>query len=89
MVELMITRTIKMPEKAPDTDATETETPPNTQRKPPETGRYLLQVDRQTKGSYATAKDAEVAGQKIKKGHPIVQVTVYDRIESQTTIVSV
>ena len=32
------------------------------QSKRPEVGRFLLQVDRQTKGSYATAEAAEKAG---------------------------
>ena len=48
------------------------------QSKRPEVGRFLLQVDRQTKGSYATAEAAEKAGMVIKKGHPIVRVSVYD-----------
>ena len=56
------------------------------QRKRPETGRYRLQVDRQTKASYATYEDAEVAGLAIKKGHPVVQVTVYDATESVNKI---
>jgi hypothetical protein len=52
-----------------------------TQRKRPERGRYLLQVDRQTKSSYAKSEDAEAAGMVIKTGHPIVQVAVYDAID--------
>jgi hypothetical protein len=48
------------------------------QRKRPETGQFRLQVDRQTKASYATSEEAEAAGLIIKKGHPIVHVTVYD-----------
>jgi hypothetical protein len=56
------------------------------QRKRPESGRYRLQVDRQTKGSYATYEDAELAGLAIKKGHPVVQVTVYDATESVNKI---
>ncbi|CAL8978972.1 hypothetical protein GJ689_11655 [Rhodoplanes serenus] len=54
--------------------------PPSQNRKP-ENGRYLLQVDRQTKGSYATVEAAEAAGRVIKKGFPILQVTVYDPVE--------
>ena len=54
------------------------------QRKRPETGRYRLQVDRQTKASFATSEDAEKAGLKIKKQFPIVQVTVYDSAEAVT-----
>ncbi len=54
------------------------------QRKRPETGRYRLQVDRQTKASFATSDDAEKAGLAIKKKFPIVQVTVYDSAEAVT-----
>jgi hypothetical protein len=57
------------------------------QRKRPETGRFRLQVDRQTKASYATYDDAEVAGLAIKKGHPIVHVTVYDATEAVNKII--
>ena len=35
----------------------------------PEVGRFRLQVDRQTKSSYATYGDAEVVGLAIKKGN--------------------
>ena len=55
------------------------------QRKRAEIGRFLLQVDRQTKGSYVTASAAETAGMVIKKGYPIVQVSVYDSVESVST----
>ena len=57
------------------------------QRKRPETGRYHLQVDRQTKGSYATPEAAEQAGRAIKTAHPIVQVAVYDTAESVNKII--
>jgi hypothetical protein len=57
------------------------------QRKRPETGRFLLQVDRQTKSSYPTAETAEAAGIAIKTGHPIVQVSVYDSVECQNRLV--
>jgi hypothetical protein len=56
------------------------------QRKRPETGRFLLQVDRQTKASYATIEVAEAAGMVIKTNHPHVQVNVYDSAESRNTI---
>jgi hypothetical protein len=46
------------------------------QRKRPESGRYLLQVDRQTKGSYKTSEAAQVAGREIKAAYPIVQVSI-------------
>jgi formylglycine-generating enzyme required for sulfatase activity len=60
---------------------------PNSQRKRAEIGRYLLQVDRQTKGSYATAELAEAAGLAIKTGHPVVQVSIYDALECSNTLV--
>jgi hypothetical protein len=57
------------------------------QRMRPESGRFRLQVDRQTKSSYATYDDAEVAGLAIKKGYPIVQVTVYDATDAVNKII--
>ena len=56
------------------------------QRKRPERGRYLLQVDRQTKGSYTTSEAAQSAALVIKKGYPIVQVSVYDSVDNTNTI---
>jgi hypothetical protein len=61
--------------------------PANSQRKRAEAGRYLLQVDRQTKGSYETAESAQAAGLTIKTGHPVVQVSVYDSVECLNTLV--
>ena len=60
---------------------------PLSQRKRPEAGRYLLQVDRQTKGSYQTAETAEAVGLAIKTGHPIVQVSIYDSIDCVNKLV--
>jgi hypothetical protein len=57
------------------------------QRKRPETGRYWLQIDRQTKGSYKTLEAAQEAGLAVKKNYPVVQVSVYDSVESTNTIV--
>jgi hypothetical protein len=51
------------------------------QAKRPNKGRYLLQVDRQTKESFATVEAAEEAGMKIKVAFPIVKVAVYDSID--------
>jgi hypothetical protein len=80
----MASRQIKMPAK----DESEKEVVEVfSQRKRPEAGRYWLQVDRQTKGSYTTSEAAQSAALAIKKGHPIVQVSVYDRVESTHTIV--
>jgi len=56
------------------------------QRKRPESGRFHLQVDRQTKGSFATMEAAKAAGEAIKKAYPVVQVSVYDIVDSANTI---
>ena len=58
-----------------------------TQRKRPDDGRFRLQVDRQTKGSYTTYEAAEAAGLEIKKNYPIVQVAVYDGVASMNKII--
>ena len=80
----MASRQIKMPAK--DESEKEVDEMPS-QRKRAETGRYLLQVDRQTKGSYQTSEAAQSAALVIKKGYPIVQVAVYDSVEySHTTV---
>jgi hypothetical protein len=79
----MATRQMKMPEK--------TESEPEehfSQRKRPELGRYLLQVDRQTKSSHPTAETAKLAGLAIKKNYPILHVTVYDSVECASTVLS-
>jgi len=58
-------------------------------RKPPEQGRFRLQVDRQTKGSYPTREEAEEAGLAIKRAFPIVHVSVFDAEEGQSTAIEV
>jgi hypothetical protein len=80
----MASRQIKMPVK--DGSDKDVEEAPS-QRKRPERGRYLLQVDRQTKSSYPTAEAAQSAAQVIKTGYPIVQVSVYDSVEYTHTLV--
>ena len=80
----MATRQMKMPVK----DGSEQETEEVfSQRKRPERGRYLLQVDRQTKGSYATSEAAQAAALVIKKKYPIVKVSVYDSVDNSNTLV--
>jgi hypothetical protein len=81
----MAPRFIKLRESAepaaePDHDAF-------SQRKRPESGRYLLQVDRQTKSSFTTAEAAEAAGLAIKKAYPVVQVSIYDSVETQNKLI--
>ena len=56
-------------------------------RKRPEPGRFRLQVDRQTKSSYATLDAAETAGMAIKTAHPVVQVNVYDAMEAVNKLI--
>lgn len=80
----MATRQMKMPIKDDSNKQTEEVF---SQRKQPERGRFLLQVDRQTKGSYATAEAAQAAARVIKKSYPIVQVSVYDSIDNTNTLV--
>ncbi len=57
------------------------------QRKRPESGRYLLQVDKQTKGSYKTTEAAQSAALEIKKAYPIVQVSIYDSVDNSARLV--
>ena len=80
----MATRPIKMPVK--DNSEREVEEA-FSQRKRPERGRYLLQVDRQTKGSYMTSEAANAAALVIKTNYPIVQVSVYDSADTSNTLV--
>ena len=80
------TKTITVP-SATMASATEESVPERVTQRKPEGGRFRLQVDRQTKGSYATYEAAEKAGLVIKKEHPILQVTVYDGVESVNKII--
>jgi hypothetical protein len=80
----MAPRQMKMPVKG-DTDKEAEEV--FSQRKRPESGRYLLQVDRQTKGSYKTSEAAQSVGLEIKTGYPIVQVSIYDSVDNSHTLV--
>lgn len=82
----MATRQIKMPVK--DNSEQETEEVLS-QRKRPERGRFLLQVDRQTKGSYATSEAAQAAALVIKKSYPIVNVLIYDSVDNSSLLVEV
>jgi hypothetical protein len=80
----MATRQIKMPVKeSSEPEAEEA----FSQRKRPERGRFLLQVDKQTKGSYTTLEAAQAAASVIKKNYPIVQVSVYDSVDNSSTLV--
>ena len=82
----MATRQIKMPVKD---DSEKDVEEPFSQRKRPERSRFLLQVDRQTKGSYATSEAAQAAALVIKKRYPIVQVSIYDSVDNSSSLVEV
>jgi hypothetical protein len=58
------------------------------QQKRAEGGRFCLQVDRQTKASYASYEDAEQAALAIKKGHPVVLVAIRDLVEGVNTVIN-
>ncbi len=53
-----------------------------------ETGRFRLQVDKQTKGSYESREAAEKAGLALKRGFPILHVAVFDAEEGQSTTIA-
>ena len=57
------------------------------QQKRLERGQFRLQVDRQTKRSFATYEAAEEVGMAIKKSYPILQVTVYDLVRSTNKVI--
>ena len=80
----MAPRQIKMPGRDnSDKEAEEV----FSQRKRPEGGRYLLQVDKQTKGSYKTLEAAQSAALEIKMAYPIVQVSIYDSVDNSARLV--
>ena len=59
-------------------------------RRPPETaheGRFLLQVDRQTKESFQTREAAQKAGMALKKAYPILHVGILDVEEGQSEVI--
>jgi len=59
------------------------------QRKQPEVGRFVLQVDRQTKSSHPTAEIAHAAGLAIKNNYPLLHVTIYDSVEHASTTIAI
>jgi len=70
--------TIAIPNRKQDDSGQEI----STQGTRPETGRYRLQVDRQTKGYFATLEAAEKSGLVIKQKYPKLHVSIYDGAES-------
>jgi hypothetical protein len=77
-------RQIKMPVKDKSDEEAKEEF---SQRKQPESGRYLLQVDRQTKSSYRTPEAAQSAAIEIKTEYPIVQVSIYDSVDNSHRLI--
>jgi hypothetical protein len=82
-----LTKKAELAKKHSELDATPQEQP--SQRKQPEVGNFRLKVDRQTKASYLTLEAAEKAGLAIKKGHPLVQVSVYDSVAGTNTMIEI
>ena len=70
--------TISMPKKE---KAAEPEVAKASQSRPP-LARFRLQVDRQTKATFASLDEARTAGKAIKKAFPVVQVSIYDAEQS-------
>ena len=84
----MAPREIKMPvKKEADKEAEKEAEDVSAQSKRPEIGRYLLQVDRQTKGSDKTSEAAQSAALAIKTSYPIVKVSIYDNVNNSHTLV--
>jgi hypothetical protein len=80
-------RQIKMPVKDKRVLRKESSEEAPSQRKQPEAGRCLLQVDRQTKSSFNTFDAARSAAVQVKTGFPILQVAIYDSVSKSRTLV--
>ena len=59
------------------------------QHQQPETERYQLQIDRQTKRSFKTSEAARSAALEIKSRFPSLQVSIYDGVAKSHTMVDV
>ena len=59
------------------------------QRQKPDAGRYLLQVDRQTKRLISDLGSRAIGGLEIKKAFPVLQVSIYDNVTHLDTRVKV
>jgi hypothetical protein len=78
-------RQFRMPvKKVANTEQTEKERPMQWQ---PDTERYLLQIDGQTKRSFKTSEDAQAMALEIKARFPILQVSIYDSVSNSRTLV--
>ena len=54
---------------------------------PAHDGRFLLQVDRQTKQSFQTREAAQKAGLALKRAYPILHVGVLDSEQGQSEVI--
>jgi hypothetical protein len=79
-------RPLRMPVK----NAAKREEPKNDrpQQNKPETERYLLQIDRQSKRSFKTPEAARTAALEIKTRFPALQLTIYDAVIGSRTEVN-
>jgi len=80
-------RPFRMPaKKVVKTEQTEEERP---QQRQPDTERYQIQIDRQTKRSFKTPEAARSAALEIKSRFPVLQVSIYDSVSKSRTVVDV
>ena len=59
------------------------------QHQQPDTERYQLQIDRQTKRSFKTSEAARSAALEIKSRFPSLQVSIYDGVTKSRTMVDI
>ena len=59
------------------------------QHQQPDTERYQLQIDRQTKRSFKTSEAARSAALEIKSRFPVLQCSIYDSVSKSRTMVDV
>ena len=76
----MATMSVKKPEKQADEIM-------RVDQRRPALNRFRLQVDSQTKASFATLEAAEKLGREIKAAHPVVRVAVYDAEKHEQKLV--
>jgi hypothetical protein len=80
-------RHFRMPgKKVAIPEQTEEERPRHPQ---PDTERYQLQIDRQTKRSFKSPEAARSAALEIKSRFPALQVSIYDGATKSRTMVDV
>ena len=79
-------RQFRMPtKKVANAEQTEKERRPL--QRQPDTERYLLQIDRQTKRSFKTPEAVQAMALEIKARFPILQVSIYDSVSNTCTVV--